>query len=229
MPSASPQQSSPENSHPENGSRAVSCEKPLSTCFRQSIPPHPVPHGRRSLCPHNSQHLAIMLKRTVFIPPLGYNIINDESRTEAAGRSDGTWATLVNVAPNLYRNPKSGVYYGKCKIGGRRQLHCLHIADRKTADRELSDWLDSARRPRPEVSRSTLEELLLSFQATRIHDSTRLAEQGFFTSVRLFFDCKRWVTASRGSELKAFIHALARKRTTAPTLSIAFVFSCGNF
>ncbi|MDQ3622072.1 MAG: tyrosine-type recombinase/integrase [Verrucomicrobiota bacterium] len=90
----------------------------------------------------------------------------------------------------------------------------MDTADRKTADRKLAEWLDTARRLRPEVSRSTLEELLLRFQATRIHcdDSTKLAEQGFSTSFRLFFDCKRRVTAIRGSELKAFINTLAKER-----------------
>ncbi len=148
------------------------------------------------------------------IPPSDGDAVEDAARPEAAKRAGGTWATLVNVAPNLYRNPHSGVYYGRCKIAGRRQLHCLDTADRKTADRKLAEWLDTARRLRPEVSRSTLEELLLRFQATRIHcdDSTKLAEQGFSTSFRLFFDCKRRVTAIRGSELKAFINTLAKER-----------------
>jgi integrase len=99
-------------------------------------------------------------------------------------------------------------------IAGRRQLHCLETADRKTADNKLSEWLSTARRLRPEVSRSTLDELLLRFQATRVHceDSTKIAEQGFATSFRLFFDCNRRVSSLRGSELKSFVSALAKER-----------------
>ena len=155
-----------------------------------------------------------MLKRTVQVSPPE----TAESGTEQAAApktGGGTWATLVNVAPNLYRHPESGMYYGRCKIAGRHQLHCLDTADRKTADRKLADWLDSARRLRPEVSRSTLDELLLRFQATRVHceDSTKLSEQGFATSLRLFFDCNRRVTSLRGSELKAFVNSLAKERS----------------
>ena len=148
------------------------------------------------------------------IPASGGEAEGDAERTTAAKQPSGTWGSLVNVASNLYRNPSSGIYYGRCKIAGRPQLHCLDTADRKTADRKLSDWLDSARRLRPEVSRSTMEELLSRFQATRVHcdDSTKLSEKGFATSFRLFFDCNRRVTAVRGSELKAFINTLAKER-----------------
>jgi integrase len=71
-----------------------------------------------------------------------------------------------------------------------------------------------ARRLRPEVSRSSLEELLVRFQATRVHceDSTKLSEQGFATSFRHFFDCKRRVSSIRGSELKTFMNSLAKER-----------------
>jgi len=155
-----------------------------------------------------------MLKRTEFIPAANADATADAERDETAKRKGGTWATLVSVAPNLYRNPHSGSYYGRSMIAGRRQLHCLETADRKTADLKLSEWLDTARRLRPEVSRSTLDELLLRFQATRVHceDATKVAEQGFATSFRLFFDCNRRVSSVRGSELKAFINGLAKKR-----------------
>lgn len=155
-----------------------------------------------------------MLKRTELIPGANTDAADGVTGPKAAKQKSGTWATLVSVAPNLYRNPDSGIYYGRSLIGGRRQLHCLETADRKTADRKLAEWLDTARRLRPEVSRSTLDELLLRFQATRIHcdDSTKLAEQGYATSFRLFFDCNRRVSAVRGSELKAFINGLAKQR-----------------
>lgn len=43
-------------------------------------------------------------------------------------------------------------------------------------------------------------------------DATKIAEQGFATSFRLFFDCNRRVTSLRGSELKAFVNSLAKER-----------------
>src|SRR5262249_27230634 len=59
-----------------------------------------------------------------------------------------------------------------------------------------------------------LDELLLRFQATRVHceDATKLAEQGFSNSFRLFFDCNRRVSAIRDSELKTFVNSLAKER-----------------
>jgi integrase len=155
-----------------------------------------------------------MLRRTELIPPANAEAATGGARPEGAKQKGGTWATLVSVAPNLYRHPDSGIYYGRSLIAGRRQLHCLETADRKTADRKLAEWLDTARRLRPEVSRSTLEELLLRFQATRVHceDATKIAEQGFSTSFRLFFDCNRRVSAIRGSELKTFVNSLAKER-----------------
>jgi integrase len=155
-----------------------------------------------------------MLKRTLRIAPSLSETAADSDGESAAKQAGGTWASLVNVAPNLYRHPRSGTYYGRCKITGRKQLHCLDTADRKTADRKLSEWLDSARRVRPEVSRSTLDELLTRFHATRVHceDATKIAEQGFTTSFRAVFDCNRRLSSIRGSELKAFVNGLARER-----------------
>lgn len=154
-----------------------------------------------------------MIKRTVQVPSPTANK-NDSKHAASSTTAGGTWATLVNVAPNLYRHPQSGIYYGRCKVAGRHQLHCLDTADRKAADRKLSDWLDSARRVRRDVSRSNLDELLLRFQATRVdcEDSTKLSEQGFATSFRLFFDCNRRVTSLRGSEIKEFVSSLSKKR-----------------
>ncbi len=126
----------------------------------------------------------------------------------------GTWAKLGYVAPNLYRNPNSGMYYARKKVDGRAQLHCLETADRKTADNKLADWLSVARKVNPSVSRSTLDELLKRFEETRAAcgDSTKTAEQGFANSLRDYFDCQRRVSSIIGSELKAFVNKLAVKK-----------------
>ncbi|MEI9896720.1 MAG: tyrosine-type recombinase/integrase [Chthoniobacter sp.] len=135
-------------------------------------------------------------------------------KKSAAKHHGGTWAKLVNVASNLYRNPDSGIYYGRRKIDGRPQLHCLETADRKTADNKLAEWLGDARRVNPVVSRSTLDELLGRFEASRVHceDATKVAEEGFTKSFRAFFDCQRRAGSVRGSELKTFVNQLASTR-----------------
>jgi integrase len=137
-----------------------------------------------------------------------------DAKGAPAKRLGGTWAKLVNVAPNLYRNPDSGMYYGRRKIGGKPQLHCLETADRKTADNKLGAWLGTSRRVNPTVSRSTLDELLRRFEESRAgcEESTRVAEEGFIKSFRAYFDCQRRVSAVSGSELKTFVTKLAAKR-----------------
>lgn len=129
-------------------------------------------------------------------------------------KTGGTWAQLVKVAPNLYRHPVSEMYYGRKKVEGRHQLHCLETADRQTADRKLSDWLTDVRRVNPTIARSTLDELLQAFAATRAgcEEATRTAEKGFEKSFRDYFDCTRRVSSLVPSELKAFITKLAAKR-----------------
>ncbi len=138
----------------------------------------------------------------------------DTSTTSPPPKKKGTWAQLVRVAPNLYRHPKSEMYYGWKKVNGRAQLHCLETADRQTADRKLTDWLSEVRRVNPTIARSTLEELLQAFMATRSNckDATKNTENGFLKSFRAHFDCERRVSSVKPSELKAFASALTTKR-----------------
>lgn len=135
------------------------------------------------------------------------------SSAEKPTQKKGTWAQLVCVAPNLYRHPKSEVYYGRKKVDRRPQLHCLETADRQTADRKLTEWLSDIRRVNPTVSRSTLEELLQAFVATRADckEATKTAEKGFLKSFRMHFDCERRVSSVKPSEIKAFMSKLATK------------------
>ncbi len=147
-------------------------------------------------------------------------------------KKKGTWAQLVRVAPNLYRHPKNEMYYGWKKVDGRAQLHCLETADRQTADRKLAEWLSDIRRVNPTVARSTLEELLQAFVATRANckGATKNAENGFLKSFRAHFDCERRVSSVKPSEIKAFATTLATKREYSnSTFNRLCVFLCQVF
>ena len=59
-------------------------------------------------------------------------------KTKSEGKSRGTFALLDNVAPNLFRHCENQSYWGVKKMNGKRTVHALDTADRKTADGKLS-------------------------------------------------------------------------------------------
>lgn len=73
----------------------------------------------------------------------------------------------VKVAnfPCLYRNAKSGRYYGVKKVHGRRKERSLDTADRKIAERRLKEWVANLEKVDSEVEKTTLAELIERFQA----------------------------------------------------------------
>lgn len=79
--------------------------------------------------------------------------------------SSGTRSTrqLLEKVPNvpcLYRHTVTKVYYAIKKLGKKQRSYCLKTADRKIADRRLSDWLRSLTAVNRELERATLSELL---------------------------------------------------------------------
>ena len=62
-------------------------------------------------------------------------------KTKSESKHRGTFALLDNVAPNLFRHRGNQSYWGVRKTGGRRFVHALETADRKTADGKLAEWL----------------------------------------------------------------------------------------
>lgn len=59
----------------------------------------------------------------------------------------------------LYRNTRTGKYYGEKKIKGKRRERSLETNDRKIAERRLKDWIANLSKVEPEVERTTLGEL----------------------------------------------------------------------
>lgn len=126
----------------------------------------------------------------------------------------GLWTRLKKVGQNLYRHKETDVYYARKAIDGRTRLETLETNDPQMAKRKLADWLGDAERVNPTATRSSLEDLLKQFEATRADcdADTRTAEAGFAKSVRAKFDCGRRVSSVKPSELKVFVNKLAQER-----------------
>lgn len=65
----------------------------------------------------------------------------------------------------LYRNTRSGTYYGEKKIKGKRKEKSLATTDRKIAERRLKEWIEALGRVDSGVEKTTLEELFIRLMA----------------------------------------------------------------
>jgi integrase len=110
-------------------------------------------------------------------------------KTKSEGKSRGTFALLDNVAPNLFRHSENQSYWGVKKMNGRRTVHALDTADRKTADGKLSEWLADLKKVDPSNRDMTLAMLLEKYEAARtdIAHSTRVGELGRIAKFRELF------------------------------------------
>jgi integrase len=80
----------------------------------------------------------------------------------------------------LYRNTRTGNYYGQKKIAGKRREKSLGTSDRKIAERRLKAWIDSLDRVVPEVEKMTLKDLFSRLMAVNAgkSDSSRCIIEG---------------------------------------------------
>ena len=110
-------------------------------------------------------------------------------KTKSEGKSRGTFALLDNVAPNLFRHRENQSYWGVKKMNGKRIVHALDTADRKTADGKLSEWLADLKKVDPGNRDMTLAMLLKKYEAARtdIAHSTQVGEQGRIAKFRELF------------------------------------------
>ncbi len=152
-------------------------------------------------------------------------------KTIGRNSNRGTFAFLENVAPNLYRHRVNQSYWGVKKMNGRRAVHALETADRKTADGKLAEWLGEVKKVDPGNRDMTLAMLLEKYAATRteIAPSTRIGESGRIAKFRDLFprsmdtlvsrvlnsDIATWVglvgkgkRASTRNQFRAFARAL---------------------
>lgn len=100
---------------------------------------------------------------------------------------------LKYCAPNLYRHPASKIYYAMKKVAGRRKVHSLATADRKTADRKLAAWIRELHATTPGTTPDmTMGQLLTAFAAARAgkKESTIKTEGWIARKMRTTFDAK---------------------------------------
>jgi len=96
---------------------------------------------------------------------------------------------LLEKIPNypcLYRHTVSKTYYGIKKLAGKRKERSLETNDRKIAERKLKAWIANLDKIDVEAEKTTLEQLLDKFAATRsgMSKSTRDTEAGIVKKLK---------------------------------------------
>lgn len=77
---------------------------------------------------------------------------------------------LLEKIPNfpcLYRHTLNGTYYAIKKNAGKRKEHSLQTTDRKIAERRLADWIKNLNKIDSTAEKTTLNQLLTKFVASR--------------------------------------------------------------
>jgi site-specific recombinase XerD len=77
---------------------------------------------------------------------------------------------LLEKIPNfpcLYRHRLNETYYGIKKIAGKSKEHSLQTTDRKIAERKLAAWIKSLDKVDANAEKTTLDQLLEKFVASR--------------------------------------------------------------
>jgi integrase len=155
-------------------------------------------------------------------------------KTKSEGKSRGTFALLDNVAPNLFRHRENQSYWGVKKMNGKRIVHALDTADRKTADGKLSEWLADLKRVDPGNRDMTLAMLLKKYEAARtdIAHSTQVGEQGRIAKFREVFPLPMETLVARvhNSDIAAWVGLVGKnKRPSTRNQYRAFVRALFDF
>ena len=155
-------------------------------------------------------------------------------KTKSEGKSRGTFALLDNVAPNLFRHRENQSYWGVKKMNGKRIVHALDTADRKTADGKLSEWLADLKKVDPGNRDMTLAMLLKKYEAARtdIAHSTQVGEQGRIAKFRELFPLPMETLVARvhNSEIAAWVGLVGKnKRPSTRNQYRAFVRALFDF
>ena len=110
-------------------------------------------------------------------------------KTKTEGKNRGTFALLETVAPNLFRHRENQSYWGVKKIAGKRFIHALETADRKTADGKLAEWLGDIKKVDLGNRDMTLAMLIEKYVLARtdIAHSTKVGESGRIAKFRELF------------------------------------------
>jgi len=155
-------------------------------------------------------------------------------KTKSEGKSRGTFALLDNVAPNLFRHRENQSYWGVKKMNGKRIVHALDTADRKTADGKLSEWLADLKKVDPGNRDMTLAMLLKKYEAARtdIAHSTQVGEQGRIAKFRELFPLPMETLVARvhNSDIAAWVGLVGKnKRPSTRNQYRAFVRALFDF
>lgn len=97
-----------------------------------------------------------------------------------------TRGTLKRVAPGLCKYSTSGVYFAHVRIGGKLFRQSLETADRKLAERRLSDFKRKQKRVDPKADRITLAAVCDTYEQTlsRLSLSSLKAKSGILKHLR---------------------------------------------
>jgi integrase len=155
-------------------------------------------------------------------------------KTKSEGKSRGTFALLDNVAPNFFRHRENQSYWGVKKMNGKRIVHALDTADRKTADGKLSEWLADLKKVDPGNRDMTLAMLLKKYEAARtdIAHSTQVGEQGRIAKFRELFPLPMETLVARvhNSDIAAWVGLVGKnKRPSTRNQYRAFVRALFDF
>jgi integrase len=155
-------------------------------------------------------------------------------KTKSEGKSRGTFALLDNVAPNLFRHRENQSYWGVKKMNGKRIVHALDTADRKTADGKLSEWLADLKKVDPGNRDMTLAMLLKKYESARtdIAHSTQVGEQGRIAKFREVFPLPMETLVARvhNSDIAAWVGLVGKnKRPSTRNQYRAFVRALFDF
>lgn len=107
--------------------------------------------------------------------------------TSRRPRADRIW-TKVRHVPCLYRNTRSGRYYGVKKVRGKRKERSLGTCDRKIAERRLKQWIADLGKVDSEVEKTTLRQLIAKLVAV----NRGTAQNTQVTTRAIINDFLRW-------------------------------------
>lgn len=135
-------------------------------------------------------------------------------KTKIEGKNRGSFALLENVSPNLFRHRENQSYWGVKKVNGRRAVHALETADRKTADGKLAEWLGDLKKVDPGNRDMTLAMLLEKYEAARtdLSHSTLVGERGRIAKFRALFPRPMDTLVARvlNSDIAAWVGAVGK-------------------
>jgi integrase len=122
---------------------------------------------------------------------------------------------LRRVATGLYRSSISGVYFAHVRIHGKLFRESLHTADRRTAERKLSDLRRARSRIDPAAGRVTLAEICSRYEETLGHlsKSSIKAKRGILRRLKIEWPkgAEQLITSIKSSDCETWLARQAER------------------